>query len=217
LGVNEYTISGTISSTANVQTYNYTVTPTNTNGCTAASNALVQITVNAASTKPTYAKTDVTWSIAGYTWSDRIYDPILSDCTKQSNLGTSDVTKYYYTSGAYTYFQWACVVAEQAALCDNGWSVPTNAHFAEIKNQYHGQPGSSLAAVIGSDGSSKWGFGGSRVSNYSGDQNTWGLLWSITAYSGTVGYFLGYHIDSSINTDPSKYPSSEGLTLRCVK
>jgi hypothetical protein len=129
-----YTISGKIASDATVKTYSYTVTPTNTStGCAATTTASVQITVNAAKTTPTYAKSEQTWKIGNYTWSDLIVvTGSLSGCTSTSSMGTNFSTSYYYTTGGVTYFQQPCVLSTAATLCDNGWSYPSESELLSL-------------------------------------------------------------------------------------
>jgi hypothetical protein len=201
-----YTIGGTPTSAAAAGTYNYTVTAANTNGCPSASISGA-ITVNAGCTGGSDFCTASTWSMGGYTWSDRVVAKP-SGCSQVTTLSTTasisppaqykiysdnDVEHYYYTI--------TCALK----ACPSGWSLPTLAQFTALVN-----------ATNYTDIVNIWGYGGIAVGGTVDGVNTRAQYWSSSepSYQGTASYSLYYNNGDLGVTYNWKY---DGFQVRCVK
>jgi hypothetical protein len=193
-----YSISGTPTATG---TFDYSLTAA-VGGCTSAA-VVGTITVNAA---PPGLYSASTWSIGGYTWSDRVVAKP-SGCSLVSTLSTtipqtlpkeykinsdSGVERYYYS--------WACALA----VCPSGWSLPAPAHFTALINATNN---TTLINI--------WGYGGAAKGSTMENVARKGEYWSTEASpSGPDSYCLMYVTGTLRMANNYKYT---GIQVRCVK
>jgi hypothetical protein len=126
---NTYTVAGTPTASG---IFNYTVSPTHTNGCPASTTAEGTIVVNPA--YPPGAGT-VTITAGGLVWSSPVkYDD--PTCTKVSAFTSYEAKQYAVASGNY-YYTVGCYRASRA-VCPSPWRLPTkgeiDANFSSIEN-----------------------------------------------------------------------------------
>jgi hypothetical protein len=202
---NTYTISGTISSSAAVQTYNYTVATTNSNGCAnTATSGAITVNANIAATTPPGAYSTNTWVFGSQTWSDRIVaDP--SNCTQTDNLSTSDnsSTEYKIYEGRY-YYLWTCAYNNRESFCPAPWRLPSLSDFDMLVSN------TDRSALI-----SAWGYGGYATGSSINYESSGAYYWSSTEYSSNSSYYLYYYSGNlGANNFTSKY---YGFLVRCVK
>jgi hypothetical protein len=196
---NTYTISGTISASATVQTYNYTVTFTN--GCTI-STASGAITVVAPPPPNAYSTT--IWTFGLQTWSDRIVaDP--SNCTKTNVLSSTNhsSTEYKIYDGRY-YYSWTCAYNNRDAFCPSPWRLPSLSDF-------HILVSNTDESTLGN----AWGYGGYMWSNSQTGVGSAARFWSSTSNDTITAYNLNYKDGVlQVNYFGTK---SYGYQVRCVK
>jgi hypothetical protein len=194
-----YTIQGTPSVTGH---FNYTVTTTNSYGCTNAT-ASGQIVVRPATSigGPTTAYTTTTWIIGSQTWSDRIVSS--SYCTRTDNLSWNYLTEYKVYNGRY-YYSWTCVYRFRNSFCPSPWHVPTASDFVILAGNI------SYLTLI-----DEWGYGGYADASSMYLVSSEAYYWSDTETEyGYQGRALVYN-GTSLSTP--WWDKEDGLQLRCVK
>jgi hypothetical protein len=206
---NTYTISGTISPSAAVQTYNYTVTTTNNNGCTNATTSgqiVVQESDIPISTGgPNTAFTTTTWIIGAQIWTDRIVASP-SNCTQTNNLSTSSYisAEYKVYDGRY-YYSWNCAYNNQDAFCPSPWRLPSQSDFSTLVSNTN-----YTTLIINA-----WGYGGYAYGSSMRDVSTHAYYWSSMEYFSTYPYYL-YYYSGNMYMRYNKI-REYGFQVRCVK
>jgi hypothetical protein len=195
-----YSISGTPAATG---TFGYLLTAA-VGGCTSPA-AVGTITVNAA---PPGLYSASTWSIGGYTWSDRVVAKP-SGCSQVSTLLSIETVyppaQYKITSESGVeryYYNWTCAVS----VCPSGWSLPTASAFRALVDST--APNTLM---------SEWGTGGQvYVAELRNPLS--GNYWSATVWSiaNDYTYYYLYY-----NAEDLSYAYNDwrcvGKQVRCVK
>ena len=218
---NVYTISGTPTSAG---TYNYTVTTTNSNGCTNAS-ATGTLTIQPAITytgcNPStltltgvgFAST-VTYTRNGITISAYV---TVSTCNKENYDGGFDPPFNADCRSNPGYdgdlFSW-CMVAQHAEkLCPSGWRVPTYNDACK----YAGLPDQCEYTAIElyppTDGWQYTGLGG--ATDYMGHQGQRAYAWTSTPHTDYCAKYI--EIDENGMAVDWGWKRGLGFSLRCVK
>jgi hypothetical protein len=195
---NVYTISGTISAFAAVQTYDYTVTTTNNIGCT---NATASGAITVVRSTPQYAASTKTWVYGELTWSDVIN---VLDCNKASfTISETSPDCRSYTTDAKTHYlyNWPYVISDVSPLCPSPWRVPTWPDFEHLMaNTTH-------VALTAEWGVSIVVSAGSQV------YSNWGALWSSTPTGNKSEIF--WYTEKFYPNYP--WARTDGVPVRCVK
>jgi uncharacterized protein (TIGR02145 family) len=158
-------------------------------------------------------QTDKTWEVGNQIWSDGV---IATGCKKNSFNGGTSIGGPYKADcrqnpGYGDLFSWEAVNQYQAALCPDGWRVPTR---SDVQTLYD-----SLGNDLRVYTSSRWGgqLGGNAGANGRGDLNNQGIggsYWTQTADGPSFAYYLSY-FDSGANVTNNN--RTYGFSLRCVK
>jgi hypothetical protein len=179
-------------------TFGYTVTASNSNGCSDAT-ATGTITVNL----PPAPASAQTWVYGGLTWSDRIAGP--PACDKSDFLiSTTEPQCRSYTSGTTTwyYYNWAYVNTNKSTMCPSPWHVPTKADFETLANA------TTNITLINT-----WGYSGYANDSSVNGVGTYGYYWSSTE-DGNLAYNLLYYSGHLV---AGGYYKNGGMQVRCVK
>jgi hypothetical protein len=197
---NTYTVSGTPTAAG---TFTYTVTTTNSNGCTNVT-ATGKIVVNS-SLPPSSGS----WVCGAQTWSGMLRNPV-AGCAATSILSTTNSPPAQYLDNGTTcgyYYNWTCVNTSAAALCPSPWRVPDQSDFNALISCSGGENGSDLAT--------NWPLCGAWIAGTGligvGDRC---LLWSSTPYNNSNAWRLFYNVGLQ-NTLSA--PKTHGYVVRCVK
>jgi hypothetical protein len=193
---NVYTISGTPTSSG---TYNYTVTTTNSNGCTNGT-ATGNITV-------IYDPfTSGTWSCGTQIWSGALRNP--ASCSSTTYLSTTSPppAQYYDRGAGYGYYyNWTCVQENATTLCPSPWKVP------EVSDL------NRLVSCLGTSNTliNEWGstqsFKGNQVNYMTG-----GTFWSSEQYDDEMAYAFRYG-HSTLKNFVCTDAKTVGTYVRCVQ
>jgi hypothetical protein len=148
-----------------------------------------------------------TWSIGGFTWSDRVVSTP-SNCSATNTLSTteSDAPPAQYKISAdgsvdRYYYNWSCAIT----LCPSGWSLPSTVQFGALRD-----------ATNYADLFNMWAYGGYCIGSVTGVVSYQGYYWARNEFytEHEYAYYLSY-------TDPSIYVSytnkTTGFQVRCVK
>jgi uncharacterized protein (TIGR02145 family) len=213
---NTYTISGTISASAAVQTYNYTVSTTNNIGCpnATASGSIVVEDAKSFSTSmtggPNTAATQKTWMIgtgsSAQTWSDRIVKIV---CTNSATFTTSNFTtaEYKEYNGRY-YYSWTCMAKNATVMCPDSWHVATVSDFNSLISNLGGNVPRAVDVI-----SAAWGVGGFLNGSVL-RQAEYGMYWALDGDSGDRGRELEWSSGGLFFWSHNK---CFGFQVRCVK
>jgi uncharacterized protein (TIGR02145 family) len=220
---NTYTISGTPTAAG---TFNYTVTTTNSNGCTNAS-ATGTITVlpgitYTGCTAPTLNlgevgfTSNVTYSRNGLTISSPVTATYCAGRCSSFDGGSSGAYKADCAPSVQSgfsghLFSW-CMVAQYASqLCPSPWRVPTKEDHCKLVNNSETtctNAGSTFNGVVG------YAHTGSAASG-SCVTGSYGFYWSSTENNGGNAYNL--YFDSSGTYPQNLISKNNGFALRCVR
>jgi hypothetical protein len=196
---NTYTISGAISVSAAIQTYNYTVTTSNSYGCPNVS-ASGTITVT---TTPIYAASTRTWVFGTQTWSDAIHVPACNKNDYTNDYNNPQCRSYTEDGTTWYYYNWPYVNQNAAQLCPSPWRLPSLSDFSTLVSNTSG------SVLI-----SAWGLGGLAYGG-SMDNPTYAYYWSSTQNGTNYAYVLNYSSGSLyVGSNASKLV---GFQVRCVK
>jgi hypothetical protein len=223
---NTYTISGTPTAAG---TFTYTVTTTNSNGCTNV-NATGKIVVNAPPitytncTAPTLTlgavgfTSSTTYSVNGLTLSSPVTVTWCNTRTYSSFDGGSsgaykaECAQNYYSTSNGNWFSWCMVVQYASQLCPSPWRVPTLEDHCQIVNGSPSSCGDKSGTINGSYGYTHTGYVLGQAYYRGG---TDGYQWSSTENGADDAWLLYYR---SGVTGPRSYMRKRvGAALRCVR
>jgi hypothetical protein len=192
-----YSISGTPTAPG---TFGYSLTAT-ADGCISAA-AAGTITVNAA---PPGLYSASTWSIGGYTWSDRVVAKP-SGCSLCSLFTTNTASppkEYQIKSDSGVeryYYNWTCALS----VCPSGWSVPSPTQYDKLMN-----------AITGETLLDLWGAGGVVDGCcYRGHHDDAAKLWTDAARAANSAWSLYYMVGRLMYSEDAR---TDGMQVRCVK
>jgi uncharacterized protein (TIGR02145 family) len=221
---NTYTVSGTPTS---VGTYNYTVTTTNSNGCsnaTATGRITVQLSTKGCTTASLNLGTagftsSTTYSRNGLTISSPVTATNCNNKTYSSFDGGSsgnykaDCANNNYDASYGNWFSWCTVVQYASKLCPSPWRVPTNEDHCLIANNSSTDCSNKIGYDLGGvDGYAKTGYvrAGTAVG-----ASVRGYYWSSTSTSDSNAVYFSFN---SGGTYPSLAIEKDvGFALRCVR
>jgi hypothetical protein len=193
-----YTISG-----ASADTFGYTVTTANNNGCT---NATASGTITVV---PQYAASTQTWVYGSQTWSDAIRIPECNNLSFNISNTSPDCRSYTPEKNTWYYYNWVYVNNNANVLCPSPWHVPTLAECQMLV--------SNISVEVLRD---TWGFGGGIASgNANCCPTTRFYFWSITSAGDKASGFFGCMNDSLLGTYIATFEDYKyyGMMVRCVK
>ncbi|MBI9069480.1 MAG: PKD domain-containing protein [Salinivirgaceae bacterium] len=166
------------------------------------------------------------------TYNDGTSIDLVSDNTAWENNSTgaycwlnNDETQYGETNGAL--YNWNAV--NTGNLCPDGWHVPTNDEWTELKNYiaadgHSGNEGTALRATSGwpndGNGTDDYGFtalpGDMRFDNGNFSDFNFGYWWGATEFDSTNAWFIGLY-GNYAPIYQSNYSKSSGYSVRCLK
>jgi uncharacterized protein (TIGR02145 family) len=205
-----HTISGT-PNTAGV--FSYTVTTSNSNGCT---NASASGTITVAVGTPQYAASTKTWVVGTQTWSDVIRVPACNKTDYSANDYTADCR-----NGSYGYFYSARYVSNNSStLCPSPWRVPTTTDFCTLDKTLFGTTtctNRNTTTGYTTYTSSRWG--GNLAGSINGNNTVLnagsGRFTALPLRDGNSQYSLFY---SNTGVLPISYSGNDdGNQVRCVR
>ena len=170
-------------------------------------------------TAPPLAKTDALCTVGTQIWSDVINDPA---CNKEDFNGgaNSDPLADGRNNDQDGYlYSWPYVQQHAAALCPDGWRVPTADDFAALDKALGGtgendQKDATLLDAYVNTWAAAYGGYGSNYGVYT--KGSEGSYWSQSEANGEIAYFLKVSKTGGISPKAESYKSG-GRMLRCVR
>ncbi|GHS97172.1 hypothetical protein FACS189421_03520 [Bacteroidia bacterium] len=184
------TISGTVSASAGVQAYNYTVKLKNVCGTeTDGPTGSINVTTGAGSE-----------TIGDHTYTTYCYGGSIG-CwmTQNSQEGTAN-----YTNGDNKYYSWD----QRNNACPSGWSVPSQSQWENLQS-YLNNTATSAEKAMWNSGSALAGYYNGSTLRVSGSSGLW--------WSSSASYQSFFATSGSSLNGPFAYSSAYSCTVRCIK